>query len=145
MTVEHIGSLKIQRTTQGWEECYSTDVPEYGIVTCWDPRWELDNVPWTIYSSLTATKYSCADFDDVADCTLSTSSADFPHLNSTVKTDDNTIILTGTGFQFQTGYTASVEFASVTADTVTIDSDTQATAVFNWGVPLGSDTPKITF
>jgi hypothetical protein len=33
----------------------------------------------------------------------------------------------------------------VTADTVVIDSDTQVTATFTLGVPIGSDPPKIRF
>lgn len=52
--------------------------------------------------------------------------------------------MTGTDFDIS-GFTASVEFAGVTADSVTIDSATQATATFTWGVPIGTGSPLITF
>jgi len=52
--------------------------------------------------------------------------------------------LTGTDFDIS-GFTASVEFAGVIADSVTIDSATQATATFTWGVPIGTGSPLITF
>lgn len=52
--------------------------------------------------------------------------------------------MTGTDFDIS-GFTASVEFAGVIADSVTIDSATQATATFTWGVPIGTGSPLITF
>jgi len=53
--------------------------------------------------------------------------------------------LTGTGF-VKSGFTvSSIEFEGVSADTITIDSDTQATAIFTWGVPIGTGLPKISF
>jgi hypothetical protein len=52
--------------------------------------------------------------------------------------------LTGTDFDIS-GFTALVEFADVTADSVTIDSATQATATFTWGVPIGTGSPRMTF
>lgn len=52
--------------------------------------------------------------------------------------------MTGTEFDIS-GFTASVEFAGVIADSVTIDSATQATATFTWGVPIGTGSPLITF
>ena len=52
--------------------------------------------------------------------------------------------MTGTDFDIS-GFTATVEFAGVIADSVTIDSATQATATFTWGVPIGTGSPLITF
>jgi hypothetical protein len=68
----------------------------------------------------------------------------FFKLNTTSQTDENTLVLTGTGFDIS-GFTASAEFGGVTADSVTIDSATQATATFSWGVPIGTGSPRITF
>jgi|TARA_B110000285_G_scaffold124314_1_gene140308 hypothetical protein len=56
-------------------------------------------------------------------------------------------VLNGTGFQFSpSDTTANVTFAGVSADSVTVDSDTQVTATFNMGVPIGTSVkPRITF
>ena len=77
----------------------------------------------------------------------SLTSGNFPNLTSAAISNGNTLVLTGSGFQFSTAdTTANVSYAGVQADSVTVDSDTQVTATFNMGVPLGTDVkPRITF
>jgi hypothetical protein len=74
------------------------------------------------------------------------SSSDHPKLDSSASVSDaNTVILTGVGFEFLTDFTPSVEYLGVIADSVVVDSDTQISATFDLGVPIGSGLPKITF
>jgi len=49
----------------------------------------------------------------------------------------DTLVFTGTGF-FTSDYSAAAGFMAVAADSVTIDSDTQATATWTRGVPTTS-------
>lgn len=50
---------------------------------------------------------------------------------------DQTIVFTGTKFK-TTGYTAKASFNGVDADSVAIDSETQATATWTQGVPVAT-------
>jgi len=53
--------------------------------------------------------------------------------------------LTGTDF-FTTDYYANVSFATIKADTVSVDSATQVTAAWSKGLPpMDSDTPSLYF
>jgi len=53
--------------------------------------------------------------------------------------------LTGTDF-FTSGYYANASFATIRADTVTVDSPTQVTAAWSKGLPpMDSDTPSLYF
>lgn len=75
---------------------------------------------------------------------MTSSTDDFPDITSSVITDVNTIVLTGTSFEFYQTYDSetydiAVEYIGIAADTVTVDSDTQITATFTLGVPIGSD------
>lgn len=56
------------------------------------------------------------------------------------------IVFTGTDF-FATGYTANASYGGTVADSVTIDSATQVTAIWNYGLPpLGTDVvPTLRF
>lgn len=53
-------------------------------------------------------------------------------------------MFTGTGFDLA-DFIADAQFGSIKADSVTIDSATQATAVFNLGVPIANEPPVLPF
>jgi len=50
---------------------------------------------------------------------------------------ETTIVFTGESF-YTVGYTATASFKGIDATSVTLDSDTQATATFEGGVPINS-------
>lgn len=86
------------------------------------------------------TTFPCAATDKTK-CNYKQSSADsFPQVDSLTKTD-TTIVFTGVNF-YTLGYTAQAKFRGISADTVTLDSATQATATFNGGVPINSETEQ---
>lgn len=69
--------------------------------------------------------------DPEADCRFQATPTDnMPKLISSTKSSDTQIVLTGSGFTFTTGVTPSISFMGINADSLTIDSDTQATATF---------------
>jgi hypothetical protein len=60
--------------------------------------------------------------------------------------DSSSIEFVGTGFSIQ-GYTANATFGGVYANTITVDSDTKATAKWTKGVPVVAEasTPTLFF
>lgn len=48
----------------------------------------------------------------------------------------SSIVFTGTDFDFSADYSAIATFAGIQADSVVVNSATQATATFNLGAPL---------
>jgi hypothetical protein len=54
-----------------------------------------------------------------------------------LSSDKTQMIFTGTNF-FTADYTASVTYISLNAATVTIDSDSQVTATWTYGVPISA-------
>jgi hypothetical protein len=63
----------------------------------------------------------------------------FPVVSSIANTVSNQIIFTGTNF-YTAGYLANSSYGGAYADSVTIDSATQATATWTYGLPpLGAD------
>lgn len=72
-----------------------------------------------------------------------------PTVSSISQTDSLTLSITGLGFQMggESGFVAGVSFVFSTADTVTVNSDTSITAVFNNGIPktLTAKLPSVYF
>lgn len=112
--------------------CQSTKVVSYGIVECRTIAQELAATELMV--SQNGNNFPCENFDKT-ECTYEQSAdSSFPLVASTSKTD-GTIVFTGTNLDIA-GFTASATFANVLADSVVIDSATQATATFNLGVPI---------
>lgn len=67
-----------------------------------------------------------------------------PTVSSVTKVDATTLTLTGSGYLMNgvSGYEAKVSYVGVFADTVTVDSDTQVTAMFNNGIPIAQTAIK---
>jgi hypothetical protein len=60
--------------------------------------------------------------------------SNLPVVSSIANTVSNQIVFTGTNF-FTTGYLANASYGGAPADAVTIDSATQVTATWNFGLP----------
>jgi hypothetical protein len=71
----------------------------------------------------------------------------FPIVTSAAITDENTIVFTGTDFDFSGDYSPLAEFNGINADTVVVDDATTATATFNLGIPFTTEdtTPILSF
>jgi hypothetical protein len=71
----------------------------------------------------------------------------FPNVTSAAITDENTIVFTGTDFDFSADYSPLAEFNGIDADTVVVDDATTATATFTLGVPFTTEdtTPILSF
>jgi hypothetical protein len=50
--------------------------------------------------------------------------ATFPNVTSAAKTDENTIVFTGTDFEFSDEYSPLAEFNGIDADSVVVDDAT---------------------
>lgn len=129
----------------GTNECDGTNVISYGKVTCW---WKTrrgfgNEEMYLVYGD---DVYHCTDTDsDSTACAVTKTSAGFPQITSSTITDANTIVVTGSGYEFSDDHEAIFTFAGVPADSITIDSDTQMTVTYLLGVPLGSESPRIEF
>jgi len=65
-------------------------------------------------------------------------------VSAIAKASDTTITITGAGFSAYTGSSSPLfRFASIKADSVSVASDTSATATFNNGIPLTSGTAGV--
>jgi hypothetical protein len=58
-----------------------------------------------------------------------------PLVSSVTNATTQTLAFIGTGFSLS-GFSATVAYAGIVADSVTINSDTSVTATFLYGVPL---------
>lgn len=82
--------------------------------------------------SVNGSNYTCLGIN--GECDYQTSSS-MPVVSSIAQQDAYTLVFTGVGFSF-TGFPAQVRYINIKADSVTVDSDTQVTAVFTNGIPL---------
>lgn len=64
-----------------------------------------------------------------------------PAVSGTNINADTEIVFSGTNFL--TSFSGFASFAGIEADSVTIDSDSQATATWNLGVPIGDELPVL--
>jgi len=86
-------------------------------------------------SYLSGETLECIGGNGTASCLYQQlASSNFPEVTSISNTVSKTIVFTGTNF-FTSGYTGNASFGGVIADTVTIDSATQATATWKYGLP----------
>lgn len=90
--------------------------------------------------------YAC-EGSDASLCNYEqTSNGSFPAFTAVDNSVSNTVVFTGTNF-FTRGFVANSSYGGVDADTVTVDSATQVTAVWTLGMPpLGQDLiPELWF
>lgn len=85
--------------------------------------------------------YACANEADAAMCNYRQSNVGenegrFPKIDSIAITETS-MVFTGESF-YTLGYTAQASFKDIAATTVTVDSETQATATWEGGVPINT-------
>jgi hypothetical protein len=123
--------------------CTKLTVLSYGSVQCQTIAGEIaDGTQLSVkYSGST---YACAN-TDAAQCQYKQlNSSSYPKI-AIADISSGNLFLTGTDF-FTTGYYANASFATIKADTVTVDSPTQVTAAWSKGLPpMDSDTPSLYF
>ena len=117
-------------TADGTNLCQSVVIPSYGIVECITLAATIaDN---TLQVAVNGTNYTCLGSN--GECDYQTSSS-MPVVSNIAQQDAYTLVFTGVGFSF-TGFPASVTYLSILADQVSVDTNTQVTAIFINGVPL---------
>ena len=110
----------------------------YGTVQCTTNAFTIASAS-AITVKVGSTSYTCAN-SDTTQCQYTTGSS-MPSV-SAASIVSNYISLTGTNFITSSGFTPKARFAGVYADSVTINSATDAVATFNNGVPYqGSTSP----
>jgi len=137
MTKADESNVSMVRSQRTWGECTKFTVPEYGWLLCEQiiGRGFSDHLQYTdslfIRTISDGVNHGCSDMDhDDLDPTdtncgyTSLSTGNFPNVTSGAVSDSNTIVLTGSGFEFNSDTSASVTFAGVDADSVSVDSDT---------------------
>jgi hypothetical protein len=79
--------------------------------------------------------HDCANNDGTKCQYLQTDSEEnYPTVESLTKTD-TTLVMTGSNF-YTVGYTVTASYNEIMATSVVVDSETQATATFEGGVPI---------
>lgn len=120
----------------GNDICATVTVTKYGELKCLTKE-NLAVADGPLSLKVGTTVYSCTG-STANSCNYQTSST-LVTVSAISKTSDTTISITGAGFS---AYTASsspfFKFASIKADSVSVASDTSATATFTNGVPLTS-------
>jgi hypothetical protein len=87
--------------------------------------------------------YDCVNSDASACEYEQLTGGQFPQIDSFTFTD-STIILTGSNFDLA-DFEATGTIMGVNADSVVIDSSTQATITFDLGVPIANEVPTMAF
>lgn len=121
-------------TADGTSICETVTVLQYGVITCRTKAMTIDSVSLRVKYG--ADFYSCEGTS--GECDFLTDST-FPTVSTITKQDEHTLIFEGSGLQLlQNDFTAYATFNGIKSDTVTLDSDIQATATFVQGIPIGS-------
>jgi hypothetical protein len=116
--------------------CQNTSTEAYGVVKCLTKSIWIDSA-----SEISLYHHSFRDYQP-NECAVASqcvyeqqsSSANMPAFTAIDNSVSNTVVFTGTNF-FTSGYNAHVEYGGAEADTVTIDSATQVTATWTYGMP----------
>jgi len=113
---------------------------EYGVIQCWTRREEYKDVfevrvknGDNIYECVTENKEKCQYVQHNDEGT-------FPKVKS-LEMVGNTLVYTGEAF-YTAGYTVTASYKSILATSVVVDSDTQATATFEGGIPIWTKTDQ---
>jgi hypothetical protein len=113
---------------------------EYGVIQCWTRREEYKDVFEVrvkngdiIYECVTENKEKCQYVQHNEEGT-------FPKVKSLTMTD-NTLVYTGEAF-YTAGYTVTASYKEILATSVVVDSETQATATFEGGIPIWTKTDQ---
>jgi len=110
-------------------------VVEYGKIQCWSNLSLTLAEPVDIKLKHGENTYDCSNADTTK-CQYKQDNAEdtWPRITSLTKTD-TTLVFTGVNF-YTAGYIASASYLKIDATSVVIDSETQATATFEGGVPI---------
>jgi hypothetical protein len=113
--------------------CETLTVISYGVIECMTKTEEIaaDTQLSIVQDDET---YACVSTDTTVCNYEQLTDAGFPAVASTA-VDGNTIVFTGTDFDFSSEYSPLASFAGIQADSVVVDSATQATATYTLGVP----------
>jgi hypothetical protein len=115
---------------------------EYGKIACWSKitYWEeaID-----VSLKVGENKYTCAS-EDTTRCQIKQENTEklWPMISSLVK-GDTTITMTGTNF-YTAGYTITASYAEIAASSVVVNSETEAVATFDGGVPIYTKEGELT-
>jgi len=112
----------------------------YGIIQCWSRLEEYKDAfevrvknGDNIYECVTENKEKCQYIQHNDEGT-------WPKISS-LSMSDNTLVYTGEAF-YTAGYTVTASYKNILATSVVIDSDTQATATFEGGIPIWTKTDQ---
>jgi hypothetical protein len=135
-----VGSTVSIVNSTGTSICEIVTVVSYGVIECKTITGEIALTELSIIQD--SVTYACVS----SSCPYEQSSdSTFPEVTSVSKTD-STIVFTGTNFDL-VDFTAAASFASIDADSVVVDSNTQITATFTLGVPTvaSAEAPLLKF
>lgn len=124
--------------SNGNDACQEVTIPEWGIVSCLTVTGDYGfNV---LSLEVSGTTYDCANS---VGCEYGQTAGVMPEVTGANINGDTEIVFSGTNFL--TSFSGFASFAGVSADSVTIDSATQATATWDLGVPIGDEAPVLQF
>lgn len=115
--------------------CQTFKVRSYGVVECLTMPGVITN--GTVIGAKSYQTYeqaTCNNTDESLCQYEQLSNSSFPAVTNLSNSDSSTIVFTGTNF-FTSGYTAHASYSGIEANSVTLDSTTQVTAVWTHGMP----------
>lgn len=103
--------------------CETVTVTSYGVVEC---KTLAQVIATSTQLSLTqdGEYYACMSTDTIVCEYEQLEAATFPNVTSAAITDENTIVFTGTDFEFSDEYSPLAEFNGIDADSVVVDDAT---------------------
>mmetsp|Transcript_29262 Transcript_29262/g.28379 ORF Transcript_29262/g.28379 Transcript_29262/m.28379 type:complete len:199 (-) Transcript_29262:1564-2160(-) len=119
-------------TDSGEVLCNEVEIPSSGVVICKTNELTIADGN-AIEVTVGSTAYGCAGV-----CDYSTSTVNPTITSNSLSGDQVTVTITGSGLLLS-GFDAIVTYKGVQASSSTIDSDTQVTATFDYGLPLSDD------
>jgi hypothetical protein len=127
--------------------CESVESKSYGVVECLTSSTEVAAASAISLFSYPQSAFAACEGTDSSLCVYEQlSSSALPAVTAVDNSVSNTIVFAGTGF-FTSDYVANASYGGANADTVTVDSATQVTATWTYGMPpLGEALiPKLWF
>jgi hypothetical protein len=124
--------------TNGNDMCSEVTIPEWGIVSCLTVAGDFGFTQLSLEVS-----GSTADCIDSVSCEYGQTAGSMPAVSGANINGDTEIVFSGSNFL--TTFSGFASFAGINADSVSIDSDSQATATWDLGVPIGDELPVLQF
>jgi hypothetical protein len=146
--VQGVGSstkgLDLVDTSSGSSICKSVVISAYGVVECTSVAAAIAEGT-NIGVKLNGTTYNCSGSDTTLCQYKQLAAGSYPAVTS-IDISTGSMVFTGANFPTATTFAGNTTYCGIYADTTTVNSATEVSAVWTLGIPpCGNSTPVLTF